>query len=273
MDHCMITALSPQGKSNSYMSAENFVTALLDKISIADPLVNTEAAKLKEDYGFIPPPENLDEYVNRIKQTKVISAELQRTILQFAYEAKKAASATKDLLVAQGITNTISAPVKSEMQIFREQLQQWYDMNSDRLTGTLKRKVLPVTIIVAAIVTIGLNVDTLLISKYLYQNKDVAAKVADAGVKYMKEHKHSSQDSTSDLIASIDSLKAALPAEIPWGWEKDKRNWKEHVWGWIASILAIIMGAPFWFDLLNKVANLRNSGPKPAVAEYKNNGK
>jgi hypothetical protein len=35
--------------------------------------------------------------------------------------------------------------------------------------------------------------------------------------------------------------------------------------GWFLSGLAIAMGAPFWFDLLGKVVNVRNSGGKPAA--------
>lgn len=34
--------------------------------------------------------------------------------------------------------------------------------------------------------------------------------------------------------------------------------------GWALSAIAISMGAPFWFDLLGKVINVRNTGPKPA---------
>ena len=36
------------------------------------------------------------------------------------------------------------------------------------------------------------------------------------------------------------------------------------IMGWFLSGLAIAMGAPFWFDLLGKVVNVRNSGGKPA---------
>lgn len=36
------------------------------------------------------------------------------------------------------------------------------------------------------------------------------------------------------------------------------------VLGWALSAIAISMGAPFWFDLLGKVINVRNTGPKPA---------
>src|SRR5215218_9088524 len=34
MDHCMVTGLTKRGKSGSYISAETFVSALLDKITI-----------------------------------------------------------------------------------------------------------------------------------------------------------------------------------------------------------------------------------------------
>jgi hypothetical protein len=33
--------------------------------------------------------------------------------------------------------------------------------------------------------------------------------------------------------------------------------------GWLISGVAIAMGAPFWFDLLSKLMNVRNSGSKP----------
>jgi hypothetical protein len=34
--------------------------------------------------------------------------------------------------------------------------------------------------------------------------------------------------------------------------------------GWALTAIAVSMGAPFWFDLLGKVINVRNTGPKPA---------
>jgi hypothetical protein len=33
--------------------------------------------------------------------------------------------------------------------------------------------------------------------------------------------------------------------------------------GWLVSAIAVAMGAPFWFDLLGKVVNVRNTGGKP----------
>ena len=34
-------------------------------------------------------------------------------------------------------------------------------------------------------------------------------------------------------------------------------------WGWLLTALAISLGAPFWFDLLNRFVALRNAGKKP----------
>jgi hypothetical protein len=33
-----------------------------------------------------------------------------------------------------------------------------------------------------------------------------------------------------------------------------------HLPGWIVTVLAISLGAPFWFDFLNRFMNLRSSG-------------
>ena len=36
-----------------------------------------------------------------------------------------------------------------------------------------------------------------------------------------------------------------------------------HAIGWILTALAVSIGAPFWFDLLNRFMNIRNAGRAP----------
>ena len=70
--------------------------------------------------------------------------------------------------------------------------------------------------------------------------------------------------------------KAALEENLPFGWNnlnglqlhaKDARSKfflvLSKITGLTATILAIMLGAPFWFDLLNKITNLRGTGNKP----------
>jgi hypothetical protein len=39
------------------------------------------------------------------------------------------------------------------------------------------------------------------------------------------------------------------------------------LFGWSLTIVAVSMGAPFWFDFLNKVMNVRNAGKKTEKSE------
>ncbi len=49
----------------------------------------------------------------------------------------------------------------------------------------------------------------------------------------------------------------------PW---KDNLRWDTV---WILTVLALSMGAPFWFDLLNKIMNVRYAGKSPDEASKK----
>ncbi|RME06149.1 MAG: hypothetical protein D6816_08055 [Bacteroidetes bacterium] len=37
-------------------------------------------------------------------------------------------------------------------------------------------------------------------------------------------------------------------------------DWTIRIFGWLLTALAISLGAPFWFDILKKIINIRSSG-------------
>ena len=262
MDHCTATALSQKGKSPTYINPSNFVSALLDNITL-EP-AGQEKVKVQL------PPKNLSEYIEAIKASMVISGELKRTFLALAYEAEKAAGVTSHL--------------KSELDHFRDRLENWYNKNAERLTGKFKStKVMPATFLVATIVTVLMNADSVAIGKYLYQNKDVANQ-AMASVDQYKDRVaqiklgpdttaltnsaalEKLNQSTHQLRQDIRFMKDSMTTILPLGWKDGKIDFTttgKHFIGWLASILAICLGAPFWFDLLNKIANIRSTGARP----------
>ncbi|RYZ28609.1 MAG: hypothetical protein EOO10_08960 [Chitinophagaceae bacterium] len=266
MDHCAATALSKKGKSPTYINPTIFVTALLDKITIKPALQENTDVQL--------PPKNLAEYIEAIKNSTLISGELKRTFLALAYEAEKAAAVTTQL--------------KSELDHFRERMENWYNKNAERLTGKFKSSsVTPATFCVALVATVLLNADSVAIGKYLYQNKEVAKEVARQAMATVDEYKDRVErikagpdttslkteaalkqisQSTQQLRQDIKYLKDSVTVALPLGWKDGKIDLSQtgkHFVGWLASILAICLGAPFWFDLLNKIANLRNTGTRP----------
>jgi hypothetical protein len=283
IDHCMTTVLSKKGKSTSYISAENFVTALLDKISI----LPAGAASPPIENQIQLPPTDLTGYLNAITNSPVISSELKRTILAYGNEAQQA---YKAIITIPGAANVITT-IKSEFDLFRDKLENWYNMNSDRLSGKLKRtKVLPTTFILAIFITVFSNADSIKISKYLFDNKEKTREFADKALSSLDNYKERIENiKTIDSLSNdhnpvtvarletnlaavkqdIKTIKSEVPPDLPWGWKDhpfdSTFNWLNIV-GWLATILAICLGAPFWFDILNKIANLRGTGPKPPTS-------
>ncbi len=260
-DHCLTSALSKKGRSASFMDAKNFSTALFEKLSF-DP--NQPSA---------PVATNLDDLLHRIQNGKaldggpMLSLELLRTIQFFGVEARLAAP--------ENLTTGGTAATKNSLQIFREKIEAWFDSNMDRLSGEMKKKyVRPLTFWVALIGVVLLNVDTLQIATYLYAHQPEAAQFA-ARAEAMAPKLNAMAGDTTHAVpiqALVDSLNAAVPSAMPLGWTDAQRaEWKQtlghHAIGWLATVMAVMMGAPFWFDLLNKIANLRGAGARPATAK------
>ncbi len=83
--------------------------------------------------------------------------------------------------------------------------------------------------------------------------------------------------SITELKTEIDSLRTIqidrLISSLGLGWEKKQRgtlaqeisdviskpvaHWKQNL-GWLKSVLALSLGAPFWFDLIKKIVNVKN---------------
>jgi len=56
---------------------------------------------------------------------------------------------------------------------------------------------------------------------------------------------------------------------IPIGWQNppvsDVKDWPIKILGILITGLAAAQGSPFWFNLLNKLINMRGSGDTPAT--------
>jgi len=67
------------------------------------------------------------------------------------------------------------------------------------------------------------------------------------------------------LLTEIEHVKS--PLGLGWG-NVDVRTYGWYDWllkilGWVVTALAVTLGAPFWFDLLKRLVNIRNSGNRP----------
>ena len=150
-----------------------------------------------------------------------------------------------------------------KLEFFRRSAETWYDDTMARVSGWYRRRVQIVLWVIAIVVVLLLNVDTVAIGRTLWSDDAVrAAVVAQA------EEAAGSRD-PSAITESVDKLAIPLgwdfkggPQDLPGGWEA----WVGKVIGLLLTAAAVSLGAPFWFDLLGKVARLRATGVPPPPA-------
>jgi hypothetical protein len=68
--------------------------------------------------------------------------------------------------------------------------------------------------------------------------------------------------------ASESQAKDAQPKDNqPKDCKEKEVNWGNRLLGWFLTVIAVSLGAPFWFDILNKFINIRDAGKKPKTSE------
>ena len=147
----------------------------------------------------------------------------------------------------------------------RANIEAWYDSAMDRVSGWYKRTTHWIIFWIALVLAVGLNIDTLAIADYLYRHdaarEAVVALAADAANK--------------ESAAGIAYTQAATQLKslgLPIGWSDSWHRadvsgaWYGSVWGiagpilgWLVTAFAATLGAPFWFDLLNKIMVIRST--------------
>ncbi|MDQ1537864.1 MAG: hypothetical protein QOE58_2257 [Actinomycetota bacterium] len=155
---------------------------------------------------------------------------------------------------------------------FMASVEQWYDDAMDRVGGSYKRWAKRWAIVIALLVAIGLQVDTIAIGDALYTQGPLREAVAAAATNQTLCPQGQSLETTR---ACVDKELAALNTSdaLPFGWGSTPLPESGDVWGWLLKILgwgltamAASFGAPFWFAALTKLGSLRNTGTKPVRA-------
>lgn len=135
----------------------------------------------------------------------------------------------------------------------RNAVEDWYDAAMERLTGVYTRQVQLVTLAIGAFVVVVLGADSIALAATLWQEQGIRSALAGAA----------QQAGAAGLEDAVNTLSAfALPLGWP-AYPASAADWVIKIAGLAITILAVSLGAPFWFDLLNRFTNLRASGPKP----------
>lgn len=169
------------------------------------------------------------------------------------------------------------------MAAFQTAIDKWFDESMERTSDWFKRRVQLWTFFSGIFFCAILNVDTLKIAQYLWQNPEARAAYVQAATKIVQQTSSDSvvlnslkkQLSSGDSLhiaqakRHLDSLTANIRTQLaqgtslPLGWETEQASggayWLKKLAGLIISIGAVSAGAPFWFDMLKNVMNIRSA--------------
>ncbi len=176
---------------------------------------------------------------------------------------------------------TIAQEAQGDWDKLKTGVETWFDASMDRLSGDYKRFQQICVFTMGLLVAVSCNVDAVRIVRQLYSEPGLRAAMTKNAGDFLQAKGSSGVQSTSDqaVAAQITAIGKAqsqlLAGAIPVGWTTipkigrqyinlaDVLAWWPNVAGWFITALAGMLGAPFWFNTLQKLVNLRGTGPKP----------
>lgn len=154
----------------------------------------------------------------------------------------------------------------------QKKVEDWYNSSMDRVSGWYKRQSQYNILAIGLIITIGINADCVLIARRLSTDatlRQAAVKAAEqeASKAQPAVSANPSEGATGSSSAQIDKIKDYLSTldgvGLPIGWSNEgpftAGKLFGHFPGWILTAIAVSLGAPFWFDVLNKIIVVRST--------------
>jgi hypothetical protein len=141
---------------------------------------------------------------------------------------------------------------EGNIERFRQNIERWFDDSMEQVSGWYKQNMQIIVRSVALAVCIFLNADSVAIAKALWLDPIVRAAVV----------------AQAEAQAAQPGGKVTIKLDIPIGpesWAQEFDPLSKILGLWITTV-AISLGAPFWFGMLNKLVSLRNAGEKPKRA-------
>jgi hypothetical protein len=230
-----------EGRFPSYIDKRNFSLAYWQAIATAAGEDQSKLAQLDPKTAL----SNLVGIVNAWTPTAGSSAE------------KAQRSAVALLTSAQGDYEKLLAAT-----------DDWFDSQMDRVSGWYKRTAQYIMLVIAFALAFGTGFDTIDVARQLFAQPEVANALAQSEAETIK-HQNGSDDIGAVAQVLLESQQLQTVRLFWWSPEPNaaapvtQPTVGERIAGLLLTFIAIALGAPFWFDILKTIVNVRNAGDKP----------
>jgi predicted chitinase len=226
-------------KLPSYLPTRNFVLALIDQAG----------------RGELAPPDSLGKPAAAppLQQLRLMAEGIENQQVRIAL--------THAIDTAEGDIDTLAT-----------NLEAWFDSAMDRVSGWYKRRSQRIIFVLGLFCAVALNVNTITIAQSLLTSSSVRhAVVALAQTRAKPCADPAACNDDKSVQAIVNDMDAT---GLPVGWAELARNallkptqdkapipalfaWLVIATGYLLTAFAVTLGAPFWFDVLNKLMVIR----------------
>jgi hypothetical protein len=262
--HPLVNSLSRPGGKPSYIPSRTFAVSLLDVLAQLN-----EKAQSEKEAGAVEKAGNAPSAKEKL-------------------EGLIASIPNKDL---RDSIRVLSEEADHDLEKLKVHIEIWFNNAMDRVSGWYKRRTQLVHVLLGIVFAFALNVDTFLIAKTLANDSALRDSLVAQAQELAKDKPEPGKDSKKEIQERIKQLgglglpigwsdepveglrewpgwlpgtkvKSHADSNITWGalWWQTLRF---HIVGWLLTAFATSLGAPFWFDLLNRFMNLRSVGKSP----------
>jgi hypothetical protein len=167
------------------------------------------------------------------------------------------------------VQNALAAMLSTageDVEKFRGSIESWFNSAMDRVSGWYKRRSQRILFFLGISAAAAMNVNSISIANDLWVHKAQRDAMVSATQGYLVTHPPKDGQSGADtgLKADMEGFQSyTLPIGWNISWDHDVKWWLSFgvlsLLGWLITAFAISLGAPFWFDLLNKFIVVRST--------------
>ena len=250
LEHGLVDALSRSTNGTpSYIGVEPFTAAVLDVIKAADPNTVRKISDFQTGIAALP-----------------------------------------DSKLKQSLTAILDS-AENDLASFKKGIGSWYDRSMDRVSGWYKRYAQKWLLGLSLALAVVCNVDTIHMIRVLSSDPKLLAQTVNQAVNTVKAaasqaspssgttpamqpSPNPAEDATQTISRLINNANVAMTnlsnVSVPIGWSesqwqylRDPGHLVSAFLGWLLTGLAASLGAPFWFDTLQRFVNVRGNGRSP----------
>ncbi|MEM7770604.1 MAG: hypothetical protein AAF327_08845 [Cyanobacteria bacterium P01_A01_bin.37] len=239
------------------------IDAVFGKNPTYESIVHDRLPFIKQAIATLKTEPTVSEVIDLILANKqYLPQQLQRNLKSLSHKAQHK---------AQSLTDGVN--------YLEDEVSAWFDRAMERSSGVYKRNAKGIAVILGFLIAVAANADTTYIVDRLSKDTVLRETITQAANQIASQPMTTAAQSEDGEMQteSIDAIRDAVndsleTLPLPIGWNSvilddqlaQSSNWRfpilRRLIGWLITGVAISMGASFWYGILNKVFDIKNTG-------------